>query len=163
MSATKRYEMREDSGASEIIESDSIEQALDIARDWAADGDYDERCMVRVYVTEIDDNGEPVGDDASDEVEAGPEPKAPPCTDGGTDDDDHDWQTPHGLVGGISENPGVWSTGGTSMSFAYVCARCGARKHESHTGSQRNPGELPVTVTYSAPTEASLEWVAGLR
>ena len=72
MSDTKRYEIREDSGASEIIEAESLEDALDQARDWAADGNYDERVMVSVYVDEIDENGDAVpGEHARDEVEAG--------------------------------------------------------------------------------------------
>jgi len=63
----------------------------------------------------------------------------------GDDPDNHDW-TSEGH-GGCDENPGVWSTGGTSMSFEAHCTRCGLRRDETATGSQRNPGEHD-TVSY---------------
>jgi uncharacterized protein (TIGR02996 family) len=66
----------------------------------------------------------------------------------GTDPDDHDW-TSEG-EGGCDENPGVWSTGGTSMTFASHCRTCGLHRTEYHCGSQRNPGERD-TVEYTMP------------
>lgn len=57
----------------------------------------------------------------------------------GDDPDDHDW-TSEG-EGGCTENPGVWSTGGTSMVFSSHCRNCGLHRTEYHTGSQKNPGE----------------------
>lgn len=66
----------------------------------------------------------------------------------GSDPDDHDW-TAEG-EGGCDSNPGVWSTGGTAMSFATHCRVCGLRRLECTTGSQRNPGEHD-TATYEMP------------
>lgn len=63
----------------------------------------------------------------------------------GDDPEDHDW-TAEG-EGGCMENPGVWSTGGTSMSFSTHCRKCGLHRNEYRTGSQRNPGEHD-TVSY---------------
>lgn len=57
----------------------------------------------------------------------------------GTDPDDHDW-TSDG-EGGCKENPGVWSAGGTAMTFDSHCRRCGLHRHEHSTGLQRNPGQ----------------------
>jgi len=57
----------------------------------------------------------------------------------GDDPDDHDW-TSEG-EGGLDENPGVWSTGGTSMVYHSHCRRCGLRRIEHSHGAQRNPGE----------------------
>src|ERR1700679_2841399 len=123
MSETKGNEIREDSGASEIIEAASLEAALEAACEWASEGSYDERVMVKVYVDEIDEDGEAVpGEHASDEVAAGPEPK-PEATECGTDDDDHEWDSPLELVGGCTENPGVFSTAGTSFRYEYVCSK----------------------------------------
>ena len=68
----------------------------------------------------------------------------------GSDPDDHDW-TSEG-EGGCDQNPGVWSTGGTSMQFASHCRKCGLRRIEKHTGSQRNPGEHN-TVDYEMPEQ----------
>lgn len=66
----------------------------------------------------------------------------------GDDPDDHDW-TAEG-EGGCTENPGVWSVGGTGMTFNTHCRKCGLHRHEYRTGSQRNPGEHD-TVTYEMP------------
>lgn len=60
----------------------------------------------------------------------------------------HEW-TSDG-EGGLDENPGVWSTGGTSMMFRQHCTRCGLIRTECTTGSQRNPGEHD-TVEYEMP------------
>lgn len=75
-----------------------------------------------------------------------------------SNEDEHDWRTPHHLVGGIKENPGVWSLGGTKMSFEECCSNCGVYKQELHYGSQRNPDEED-TATYSDADEASLAWI----
>ncbi len=150
-----KYVMREDSGATEITEAESIDEALQDAREWASGGTYEKRVMVGVRVIELNADGEQTDNMLSDEVEAGPEPKAPECEDG----QKHDWQSPHEVVGGIKENPGVWATGGTGLSIREVCAHCGCYRQQRQTGSQRNPGELPETVTYENADERSLEWV----
>lgn len=77
----------------------------------------------------------------------------------GEDQQGHDWRTPHSLVGGIKENPGVWSTGGTGMTFDYVCRNCGCYKHENHPGSQRNPDEALEAITIKPRDEASDAWL----
>ena len=132
-----KYRIREDSGASEIIDADDLESAVEAAKEWASEGSYDERVMVSVHVQGIDDDGEDTDEYESAEVEAGPEPEAPECADG----EEHEWEYPHEIVGGLKENPGVWSNGGTTMTFHSVCCHCGAHKHETSYGSQRNPGQ----------------------
>jgi hypothetical protein len=67
---------------------------------------------------------------------------------GGDTSCDHDWSAEG--EGGCSENPGVWSTGGTSMVFHTHCTHCGLIRIERSTGSQRNPGEHD-TVEYQMP------------
>jgi hypothetical protein len=66
---------------------------------------------------------------------------------------DHDWTSDHDLVGGLDSNPGVWSLGGTAMSFTTACRSCGLRRHEHRSGPQRNPGEAEVSITFEAPEE----------
>jgi hypothetical protein len=66
----------------------------------------------------------------------------------GDDPDDHEW-TAEG-EGGCTENPGVWSTGGTNMSFAAHCRKCGLQRKKYITGCQKNPGEHD-TVSYEMP------------
>jgi hypothetical protein len=68
--------------------------------------------------------------------------------------DEHDWTAE--FEGGCRENPGVWSTGGTSMLFTCRCRCCGMERRTHTTGPQRNPGECDTT-TYSEP---DAEWVA---
>jgi hypothetical protein len=68
----------------------------------------------------------------------------------GDSPDDHDW-TAEG-EGGCDENPGVWSTGGTSMMFRTHCRACGLRRTEHTTGYQRNPGDHD-TVEYEAAAD----------
>ena len=67
----------------------------------------------------------------------------------GTDPADHDW-TSEG-EGGLDENPGVWSLGGTKLLTREHCTRCGLCREETHAGSQRNPGEAAVSVRYELP------------
>lgn len=85
-------------------------------------------------------------------------PEEPECAQ--AKDGAHDWQYPHGLVGGCDSNPGVWATGGTSFEFLSVCANCGIFRRETSTGAQRNPGDAKKTVEYLPPTTESLAWVS---
>ena len=71
---------------------------------------------------------------------------------------EHDWCSPHAVVGGIDSNPGVWSTGGTTIVTLTVCRHCGHYRRDVHHGRQRNPGECD-TVEYHDPDEPSLAWV----
>lgn len=74
---------------------------------------------------------------------------------GGDTDCDHEWVATVEVEGGLRENPGVWMTCGTSMTIKTHCARCGLKRTERSTGSQRNPGEHD-TVTFELPTDEEL-------
>jgi hypothetical protein len=140
-----------------VVHAEDMDQALELAKDWARDGFWDHRCEVDVFAVELNQfqpdgsdrysNGRMGGDEVGDRewatVEVGEDPPEPECSEA----DGHDWQRPHEIVGGLSENPGVWSAGGTTMTFHSVCANCGLHKHETHVGAQRNPGQLD-TVEY---------------
>jgi hypothetical protein len=152
------YEIRDDGGARETIQADSIEEALELAREWAAEGSYDQRVMVTVWVTEFDENEEPTGRTETIEVEAGPEPR-PPRTACGEEDEDHQWAAPQKVVGGLDSNPGVFGLGGTALLIRRVCGRCGIYRIERRPGSQRRPGELDVEISYEPADEISLAWV----
>lgn len=155
----KLFRIREESGASEIIVAADLEQALAKAKEWSSEGIYDERVMVPVYAAEIDADDEVIeGAEAYGEVEAGPLPK-PPATECGAKDHDHDWVSPYPVVGGIKENPGVWSEGGTRFRYLEVCSRCGLYREIHTAGAQRNPGELPETIEYRPADAKSLAWV----
>jgi hypothetical protein len=133
------------------VQADSMEDALELARDWARDGSWDHRCEVDVFAVELDPladdgrdrRGAEVGDRTWTTVEVGEDAPEPECSEA----DEHDWQAPHDVVGGLRENPGVWSAGGTTMTFHRVCAHCGLHRHETCHGAQRNRGQLD-TIEY---------------
>jgi len=136
-----------DDGSSEETEVDHGDDYEDAARDlWDGadygDGDY----CVDVRWTATDAAGKEVDSGSFELTHQTEEPDCPEA-------DEHDWTSEH--EGGCAENPGVWSTGGTSMLFIARCKHCGMKRQEHTTGSQRNPGECDTT-TYSEPDP---EWV----
>ncbi len=148
-----------DDGCSITITADETE-IREACQEWCEGGTWPDGPVVidvRYQSMYLDHDGEECeGDDAgSVDVEVG-ENDAPPETACGTEDDDHDWQSP-GFLGGCSENPGVWSNGGTTMTFETVCAACGIYRTEIAYGSQRNPGQAD-TVTYEDADERSRRW-----
>jgi hypothetical protein len=131
-----------DDQVSEVIEADSMEDALEQAADLWKDGSWDSKCIIDLVVSELDVDGNEVDTDYIS-VECGEDPEPPSCT-----EDEHEWDNPHEIVGGLKENPGVWSLGGTTLLFKSVCVHCGLIKRETHFGVQRNPNQCD-TVEYS--------------
>jgi hypothetical protein len=86
-------------------------------------------------------------------------PEIPGCD--AAEDGEHDWQADYDVVGGIRENPGVHSHGGTTMSFRTCCARCGRYKVETDYGSRHN--ETLSCVRIEDRDEASERWVLEQR
>lgn len=82
--------------------------------DWPPDL---ETWWCNVYVRHVDEDGE---DDYYDRVKIAVDPEEPPCL----NDEDHDWQSPVEIVGGIRDNPGCYAHGG-GVTHSYVCMRCG--------------------------------------
>jgi hypothetical protein len=129
------------------------ESAQDAAQEYVDGGDWGEgekTTWVSVCVTprcvmcEGSGEDENAADDATDEekecvscdgtgrIEADREyititiePDEPSCTD--SRGDDHDWQSPIELVGGIKENPGVFGHGG-GVRIHEVCIYCGTER-----------------------------------
>lgn len=146
-------EMWDDDGSTDTVEFDSRPSAEEIAeacRDWVEGGEWgDDGASVQVNWTLTDAADEEIGNDVED-VDVEPNHDALIRAAGGDADCRHDW-TSEG-EGGCDENPGVWSTGGTSMAYVQHCRHCGLIRTERDPGSQRNPGEHP-TVNYSLPDE----------
>ena len=146
-------EMRDDQCREQrTVEADSLADAREEAdaetQDWIEGGEWgDEGASIRAYWTLTDEDGNEVADGAVI-VEVEPDHDALIEAAGGDTSCEHDW-TSEG-EGGCTENPGVWSTGGTSMSFAAHCRKCGLHRNEHTTGCQRNPGEHD-TVHYEQP------------
>lgn len=86
------------------------------------------------------------------------EPDEPDCEDG----QDHDWQTPHEVLGGLEENPGVWGHG-SGVVMREVCAHCGRYRETDTWAQNRETGEQGLTsIEYRDADERSREWVDSL-
>lgn len=148
-------EVTEECGGSEtlVVEADSREDARTLAeaacRQWVSEGEYgDEGASVSAWYTLEGDDPEHIT------VEFETDHDALIAAAGGSPDCEHDW-TAEG-EGGCVENPGVWSTGGTSMSFATHCRLCGLHCLEISLGSQHNPGDHD-RATYRQPAQWCVE------
>lgn len=103
-----------DGNAAIEIEAATAEAA---AQEYVDGGDWGEASKthwVMVYCTDTDPDGD------TETVRVTIDPDEPSCDEG----DAHDWRAPHGLVGGIKDNPGVVSHGGGVVSTE-VCVLCG--------------------------------------
>jgi hypothetical protein len=145
----------------EDAEKNAEDDAREYVEEWCKDGEWgNEGASIDLFfsVRKIGDDGkwEAVIDDESFSLDISPDHDAMIRAAGGDTDCDHEW-TAEG-EGGCNENPGVWSTGGTSMTFATHCKHCGLHRIERSTGSQRNPGEHD-TVSYKQPAT----WCAECR
>ena len=144
-----------DDGNSEIIEAEDMDAAKETAEEIWQDGSWDNKIYIDVYIQQLDFDDEPIGDMDEIEVECGEEPPEPDCADG----EEHEWESPHELVGGLTENPGVWSTGGTTYVTKTVCKNCGIYRTETEYGSQRKPQQCDK-IEYEDSDDDSLKWVA---
>lgn len=141
-----------DDGNAEIeITADSAEEAAQEYVDGGDWGDDSATSWVRVYVQEIDEDGDPVG--ARKGVKVTIEADEPDCS----HNDGHDWRSPHSILGGLRENPGVRGSGG-GVIIDEVCVRCGCGRHtdtwaqdpsdgtQGHRSVSYKPGEYTEAV-----------------
>jgi hypothetical protein len=158
--------MHEECGGDDTVTiyAPTQDAACDVAGDtlqtWVESGDYSDGnlngCAVSAYwrlydPRQLDEDGDEVMvADARVTVEIEPDHDELIRRAGGDTDCDHDFISTVEVEGGCDSNPGVWSTGGTSMRFKSHCRHCGLKKTEHHCGSQRNPGEHD-TVSYEMP------------
>lgn len=115
------------------IEAADLESAWDAAEEWALDfdgDDYDGDGDYGDYVSRSAYGHLIVADDESGEERSGMVLVAEAEDDDGCDGP-HEWTRPHDVVGGLRENPGVWSRGGLHLEFRSVCARCGVLRIET--------------------------------
>ena len=81
-------------------------------------------------------------------------PQEPECQ----DEEWHDWQSPHDILGGLEENPGVWGHGG-GVTITEVCAHCGAYRITDTWAQDPVDGEQGLrSVEYRVADDVSLEW-----
>lgn len=133
---------RADDGNAEVeIVADSGREA---AETYVADGDWgDDRAETSWVSVRAWRIGLQIEDGEVVEYEIGSErhtvaiePTEPACVDG----DDHDWQRPHKIVGGIAENPGVHGHGG-GVIISECCMRCGCQRITDTWAQDPSTGE----------------------
>ena len=130
----------------------------DELRDWTEGGDWDlseGTFWVTDHAWPIDPVTSEEREDDRVDVRVTFEPEEPAC-----DDDAHDWQSPHDLLGGLKENPGVWGKGG-GVIIREVCAHCGAYRVTDTWAQDPSTGMQGLrSVAYEAADEDSIAWVS---
>lgn len=137
-----RFEIYDDC-CRETIDATDMECAVDWATEYWQEGNWDTKCLIKLTIEHIGWDDE-ILDYETIEVECGEDPVAPDCV----DEQEHDWCSPHDIVGGLKENPGIWSTGGTTIVSIEVCSHCGCKKRTVNYGSQRNQGQCDTIEYY---------------
>jgi hypothetical protein len=138
-----------DEGTESEQDAQAEQWAREATEEWVRDGDWgDEGARVLAWYTLADEDDEWTERDI--EVDIEPDHEALILAAGGDTECDHEW-TSEG-EGGCASNPGVWSTGGTSLVISEHCTLCGLHRTYRITGSQYNPGECN-TVEYCVPED----------
>ena len=128
------YTMRE-------IESECVE--------WTEQGDWGDgsgdAVAVSIEWVVTDEDGDEV-DSGTHEVHIPHNERIKIAGAGGDPNCDHDWERDESV--GCRENPGVMGLGGTAISVTEICEHCGIVRNTVHNGSQRNPGQPKIQVSY---------------
>lgn len=148
------------------VEYPDAESADEAAQEYVSGGDWggrSETSWVQVYTWRtaitLDEDGDPVTltldkKDHTVEIEA----EEPECV-----ANEHDWQSPIEVVGGIKENPGVHGHGG-GVIITEVCAHCGMYRVTDTWAQNPSTGEQGLTsVRYEDADDASMEWIEALQ
>lgn len=139
------FEVRTDGGASQLLEADSMEYAVEEAKEWLAEGwePEDSTQWVHGRVRKLDRAGNEVeGESITIEID----PREPACETG----HEHDWQSPWDIVGGCKESPGVYGHGG-GVTIQEVCIHCGCgRLTDTWAQDSYNGRQGLESVTYEA-------------
>ncbi len=154
-SCPRQWELREGGYAYDTITANSPEEALGVARGNVARSNYPD-CEGTVWI-DVRVRCEETGESDSDSVTL--EPDAPYCA----DDHEHDWCSPHALVGGLEENPGVHGHGG-GVIITEVCRHCGCKRvtdtwaQNPVTGEQGLRSVSYEEEAYTAEELTRVEW-----
>lgn len=150
------YEVQDkDSGGTEIITT-YPEQIRTEARDWLIEGYENEEGQEYGDVRWTDLI---TGDWDSSKCIIGTEEGPPECE----GSNEHEWGSPHSVVGGLRENPGVWGIGGTETKTVEVCCHCGAYRIWYSASTAGQYPKHPAYYEYKAPDDVSLAYVEANR
>ena len=157
-----RMELERGQGGSEIVRARSLAAVIRRARKWC-DEDWstveeEDVIYAHIDIYRLDHPSDP---DAwavhSEHRQVGM--TAPDCI----GDEEHDWQAPYEIVGGITENPGCWGDGGGVRCRA-VCALCGAYRQSGNWGQCMEDGVQGLDwESYEDADEVSEEWALAQR
>jgi hypothetical protein len=129
--------------------------ASEAAQKYVDDGDWGEitsTVWISVSTYRKDADGE-IYDEKGHTIAIDPE--EPDCVDG----EEHDWRTPHSVLGGLKENPGVHGHGG-GVICKEVCAHCGAYKITDSWAQNPETGEQGLdSIEYRDADDDSRPWV----
>lgn len=142
-----KFTIRDEVGSETVVTATSVDDAVDQAREWVLGGSYGdvaETFWVRARIEGADGEGVSIG--------VAIEPTVPKCRGGET----HDWQSPHEIVGGLKENPGVWGHGG-GVIICECCMRCGCQRKTDTWAHDRATGEQGLESVAYAPGHYVLE------
>ena len=152
----KKYACYEDGIQYDTIEAASIEEAVEEAKDrfdMSAYGEATSTTWVRVLVENVDDEEE------RRYLRFDIHPAEPECT---TDDGRHQWESPIEVVGGISDNPGVFAHGG-GVVITEVCRHCAAYRVTDTWAQDPSTGEQGLrAIEYRDADDDSREWAERL-
>lgn len=122
------------------------------AEAWIRDGEYGqhdddaETCWVRVCWSPVIAERYDGGRDWAASATVTIDPDEPECD---HPDGQHDWQTPHDIVGGCESNPGCWGHGGGVRGIE-VCMYCGCGRHTDGWAQNPETGEQGLdSVSYT--------------
>jgi len=155
------YLLRDADGSEQIINAADLSDAQEQARDWARGGDWnliseDSTIWVTVDVsrTIVDGDGDEAWEHAAT-VTVAIDPPEPECCVGGAE---HDWQSPHALVGGLEENPGVRANGG-GVIVIECCMRCGCQRTTDTWAQDPSSGRQGLTSVSYELGAYELPWI----
>lgn len=142
------YTCRDACGVAIDIEADTPREA---AQEYVDGAEWENASTMwhHIHVREV---GRP--DDEGETFDITLPPPVPECC-----GDAHDWQSPHDLLGGLKENPGVWGHGG-GVKIREVCAHCGVYRVTDTWATDPETGQQGLeSIEYQDADEESLAWI----
>jgi len=156
-----KYVYAEETGHEESLNSITLvgakAEACDLLRtgDWGDSLSENQR-SIRPTAKIIAEYTDDEGDTKREIVEAVTvqiDPVEPDCI----DTNGHNWRSPHSVVGGLEENPGVWGRAGGVIIYK-VCAYCGVYQVTETKDGPQGLGRIE-TVRYDQADEYSRAYV----
>lgn len=155
----REYEIRDDQARWRVTSTpDEIEADAEAS---LRDGDWDTSDGPLYLVADaypIDPITDEALNDAGTRVTVTIAQNEPDCAEG----EAHAWRSPHSVVGGLRENPGVHGVG-AGVVVREVCAHCGAYRVYESAAQDPGTGTYYASTHYEEADEDSLAWVERRR